>query len=263
MAERDGRVILISGGTSGIGAACAKRLAAEVQHVVVASERPPQEAQALCAQIAEAGGSVSVEQVDVRDNGAVKAMVQRVVDAHGRIDGLVNAAGVFGQTTVWETGGDEIHRLFSVNFIGTFNVLKNVLPVMKDQGGGAIVNLASSAAVLGMAYIAPYAASKAAVMHYTQTIAPELARTGIRINSVGPGPVRTPMTAALHSPTTPETMEALARVEANNSSPYGTFFSEPEDIAAVVRFLLSNESRAIHGACIVADQGLSAALPPP
>jgi NAD(P)-dependent dehydrogenase (short-subunit alcohol dehydrogenase family) len=263
MQERDGRIILVCGGTSGIGAACAKRLAPEVRHVVLASERPPAEAQALRDQIAEAGGASSVEQADVRDAAAVQAMVGRIAEAYGRIDGLVNAAGVFSQASVWDTTDDDIQKMFSVNLMGTFNVVKHVLPVMKAQGGGSIVNMASANATIGVMGTATYSASKAAVMHYTRTIAPELARTGIRINSVGPGPVRTPMTASMHSPTTPEMAEALKWVEANNTSPFGTFFSEPEDIAAIVRFLLSNEARAIHGACIVADQGLSAALPLP
>jgi 3-oxoacyl-[acyl-carrier protein] reductase len=251
----------VTGGGTGIGAACARLLGAQAEHVIIASQLPVAEMQPVCDAIISNGGSASAETADVRDDTATKAMVERVVAQYGRIDSLVNAAGVFDMTPLFDTECGRVQRLFDVNFLGSFNSMNSVLPVMRAQGSGAIVNIASAAAIVGQGGFAAYAASKAAIVHFTRTIAPELARTGIRVNAVAPGAVRTAMTAMVHSPATPAMAAALARMEATSPSPYGTAFLEPEDIAAVVIFLLSDAARAIHGTCVVADQGFSAAMP--
>lgn len=255
------RIALVTGGGTGIGAACALMLGAQATHVIVCSNLPIAEMQPVCDAITAKGGSASADTVDVTDDAAAKAMVARIMSRYGRIDSLVNAAGIWDITPLFGTEGKRIERLFHVNFMGSFNMMNHVLPVMRAQGGGAIVNIASGAAILGQGGYAAYAASKAAIVHFTRTIAAELARTGIRVNSVAPGAVRTAMTALVHTPKTPEMAAALARIEAQSPSPYGTAFMEPDDIAAVVLFLLSDAARAIQGTCIVADQGLSAAMP--
>jgi len=203
----------------------------------------------------------SAEIADVTDEAAVTAMIARIVGRYGRIDALVNAAGIFDVTPLFQTDLARAQRLIDVNYIGSVNVINHVLPVMRTQHRGAIVNMASGAAILGQGGYAHYAASKSAIMHFTRTMAAELKGTGIRANSVAPGAVRTQMTAVVHTPQTSEMAAARDRLEATSPSPYGTAFMEPEDIAAVVIFLLSNAARAIQGACIVADQGLSAAMP--
>jgi NAD(P)-dependent dehydrogenase (short-subunit alcohol dehydrogenase family) len=261
MSKRDSRIALVTGGGTGIGAACATMLGAQIAHVVVSSHLPVVEMQPVCDAIHAKGGSASAETADVTDDAATKAMIERVIARHGRIDALVNAAGIFDVTPLFDTDIVRVKRLMDVNFIGAVNVMNHILPGMRAQGRGAIVNIASGAAILGQGGYAHYAASKSALMHFTRTISAELKRTGIRVNSVAPGAVRTQMTALVHTPQTPEMTAARDKLEAVSPSPYGTAFMEPEDIAAVVVFLLSDAARAIQGACVVADQGLSAAMP--
>ena len=255
------RIVLVTGGGTGIGAASAIMLGRQAAHVVLASHLPVEEMEPVCQTIRDNGGSASAEVADVTDDAAVAAMVGRIVDRHGRIDAVLNSAGIFDITPLFGTEGARIQRLIDVNYIGSFNVMNHVLPVMRAQGGGAIVNIASGAAILGQGGYAGYAASKAAIMHFTRTISAELAGTRIRVNSIAPGAVRTQMTAVVHTPQTPEMAAARDRIEATSPSPYGVGFAEPEDIASIVVFLLSDAARAIQGACIVADQGLSAAMP--
>jgi 3-oxoacyl-[acyl-carrier protein] reductase len=257
----ESKVALVTGGGSGIGAATARMLGAAGAHVVISSHLPTAEMRPTRDRIRDEGGSASIETADVTDDLATKAMIERIVTGYGRIDFLVNSAGIFDITPVFNTESARIRRLVDVNYLGSVNVMNHVLPVMRAQGGGAIVNIASGAAVLGQGGYAAYAASKAAIMHFTRTIAPELARTGIRANAIAPGAIRTAMTAIVHTPESPEMEAARDRIVERSPSPYGTAFIEPEAIAEVIMFLLSDGARAIHGTCIVADQGLSAAMP--
>jgi 3-oxoacyl-[acyl-carrier protein] reductase len=255
------RIILITGGGTGIGAASAIMLGKEAAHVVLASHLPVAEMEPVCRIIRDNGGSASAEVADVTDDAAVAEMIQRIAKRHSRIDAVLNSAGIFDITPLFGTEGKRVQRLMDVNYIGSFNVMNHVLPIMRAQGGGTIVNIASGAAVLGQGGYAGYAASKAAIVHFTRTMSAELKGTRIRVNSIAPGAIRTQMTAMVHSPQTPEMVVALDRIEATSPSPYGTAFMEPEDIAEIVVFLMSDAARAIQGACIVADQGLSAAMP--
>jgi NAD(P)-dependent dehydrogenase (short-subunit alcohol dehydrogenase family) len=257
----DGRIALVTGGSTGIGAASAIMLAREIAHVAVASYLPEAEMADICAAIEKEGASASAHVLDVTDDEAVAALIAELSARHGRIDIVVNSAGIFDITPVFDTGAARIQRLIDVNYMGSFNVMNHVLPVMRAQGGGAIVNIASGAAVLGQGGYAGYAASKAAIKHFTHTVSAELAGTRIRVNSIAPGAIRTAMTAVVHTPQSPEMQAARDRIEATSPSPFGTAFMEPEDIASIVMFLVSDASRAIQGACIVADQGLSAAMP--
>lgn len=259
--SRDHRVALVTGGGTGIGAATAIMLAKQIAHVAIASDLPLNEMDNVCAALTGEGATASAHQVDVTDEAAVAALIKEVAALHGRIDIAVNSAGIFDITPFGSTPAARIQRLMDVNYMGSFNVMNHVVPVMKAQGRGSIVNFASGAAILGQGGYAGYAASKAAIMHFTRTVSAELARTGIRVNSIAPGPIRTAMTEMVHAPETPEMKVALDRIEAATPSPYGLAFMEPEDMAAIVMFLVSDASRAIHGACIVADQGLSAAMP--
>jgi len=258
----ESKVALVTGGSTGIGAATARMLGAAGAHVVIASHLSSTEMQSACEEVRRAGGTSSTETADVTDDSAIKAMVDSIVSRRGRIDFLVNSAGIFDITPVFETDSTRTKRLMDINYLGSVNVMTHVLPVMRAQKAGVIVNIASGAAVLGQGGYAAYAASKAAIMHFTRTIAPELARTGIRANAIAPGAIRTAMTAMVHDPQSPEMVAVKNRIVERSPSPYGTAFIEPEDIASVIMFLLSDSAKAIHGTCIVADQGLSAAMPP-
>lgn len=257
----DSKVAIVTGGCSGIGAACARMLADKGAHVVVTSHLSIDEMQPVCDEIHGSGGTATAITADVTDEKAVKLLVQDVAAIHGRIDMLVNGAGLFDITPLFESDVSRIRKMVEINFLGSVTMLNHVLPVMRAQKRGAVVNIASGSAILGQGGYAGYAASKAAIAHFTRTIAPELAHSGIRVNAVAPGAVRTAMTAMVHTPQSAEMVAAYERIKATTSSPYGTAFMEPEDIAEVILFLLSDAARAIQGACIVADQGFSAALP--
>ena len=155
----------------------------------------------------------------------------------------------------------QVDRLFAVNAIAPINVIHAVLPLMRQHGGGSIINIASAAARLGAETCSAYAASKAALVQFTQTLAPELRRSAIRVNCIAPGSVRTPMLGFDGRPLSPEQLSSIARREAVTNSPHGKAMSDPEDIAQVALFLASDASQAIQGACITVDQGQTAAMP--
>jgi 3-oxoacyl-[acyl-carrier protein] reductase len=157
----------------------------------------------------------------------------------------------------------KIETMFAVNAIGPIMMIRTAIPVMRRGGGGAIVNISSGAAVIGVAQFAAYAATKAALQHFTRTLAPELARSGIRVNAIGPGSVRTPMLGFIGDTLTQDQIASMAKRAAGSVSPYGNPMMEPEDIAQIVLFLVSDASRAVQGAFILADQGFTAAMMPP
>jgi len=150
-----------------------------------------------------------------------------------------------------------------VNTIGPISMIQAALPAMRRSGGGAIVNISSGAAVLGVNEFAVYAATKAAIAHFTRTLAPELRRSNIRCNAIGPGSVRTPMLGFESDELTPEQQQGMARREARSISPYGNAMMEPDDIAQVALFLCSDAARALQGSFVLADQGISSAMLPP
>jgi 3-oxoacyl-[acyl-carrier protein] reductase len=153
--------------------------------------------------------------------------------------------------------------MFAVNAIGPIMMIQTAIPVMRRGGGGAIVNISSGAAVIGVAQFAAYAATKAALQHFTRTLSPELARSGIRVNAIGPGSVRTPMLGFTNENLTEQQIASLEKRAAGSVSPYGNAMMEPEDIAQIVLFLVSDASRALQGSFILADQGFTATMTPP
>ena len=155
------------------------------------------------------------------------------------------------------TGAAAFARIVDTNLKGTFHVVRAVVPGMIAAGGGHIVNLASVAGVVGLAQSAAYAASKGGVILLTRSLGTELAGHGIHVNAIAPGNVRTPMNAWMRAP---ENEDVVHRFERLN--PSGRAFSEPEDIVNTVLFLSTADSAAFHGAVLVADEGLSASLPP-
>lgn len=257
-----GKVAIVTGGSSGIGAAVSRMLAAEGVHVVVTSEQPEDTMAPFCAELADAGGSGEAIQCDVTDGKAVAALVEQIGARHGGVDMLINSAGVFHLTPAFDIDMAKVDQLIRVNYLGAVNLIQACLPVMRARGGGGIVSIASAAGVLGGASFAAYSASKAAIIHFTRTLASELGHSCIRINCVAPGSVRTPMTAFAHDPEDERMKAILAKRRERTTSPYGELLAEPDDIANVVMFLLSDRARAIQGSCIVADQGFTAASTP-
>jgi NAD(P)-dependent dehydrogenase (short-subunit alcohol dehydrogenase family) len=259
----EGKIAIVTGGGTGIGAAVCALFASNGAHVVVTSELPVEAMQPVVDRIRESGGTASTATCDIMDRDAIARLIADVERDHGRIDILVQSAGVCFWEPIEQMPARKIDLMFGVNVIGPISMIQAVLPAMRRAGGGAIVNISSGAAVLGVHEFAVYAATKAAIAHFTRTLAPELRRTNIRVNSIGPGSVRTPMLGFTSDELTPEQQDGMVRREARSVSPYGNAMMEPGDIAQVALFLVSDAARALHGSYVLADQGISSAMLPP
>lgn len=259
----EGKIAIVTGGATGIGAATSRLLAKNGAHVVVTSEQPVESLQPICDEIAAAGGSASAFRCDVTSADAIEALVDEVDARHGRLDILVNCAGLCVFGPLESVTPKQIEAMFAVNTIGPILLTKAALPLMRKTGGGSIVNIASGAAMIGVEGLAAYSASKAAIAHFTRTFAPELRRSGIRVNSVGPGSVRTPMLGFTDDDLTEAQQASIEKRAASTRSPYGNAMIEPHDIAEVVLFLASDAARALHGSYVLADQGFSGCMSPP
>jgi 3-oxoacyl-[acyl-carrier protein] reductase len=254
------RVALVIGGSSGIGAATARLLAAEGARMVIAAPEAPAQMHALCEGIELAGGKAIAMHCDVTDRRSVQALFDSVIAQFGRIDVAVNSAGVFSPTPAFDADSERIDALVHVNLLGGINVIHAALKAMKPTGG-VIVTVTSTQAVRAEPGCAVYAATKAGLAHFVASLAPELKNSGIRVVCVAPGGTRTPMTAAFHESTRAQSLELPERLNRTHGGPYGEFFLEPEHVAQVIAFAASDAARAIQATTLVADQGHTSALP--
>lgn len=237
---------IVTGAGSGIGRAVALRLARDGLRVLAADLDG-----AAARETAEAAaGLVSATEVDVRDEESVRAMVA-LAASDASIAALVNVAGVGSITNAPDTPLDVWERVMSVNATGTFLCCKHVIPHLRERGGGAIVNIASIAGLVGMRNRAAYCASKGAVVALTRSIALDHATEGIRVNAVCPGTVDTPWIGRLLEQAG-ETRERLAARQ-----PMGRIGS-PEEVAGAVAWLLGGESAFATGSMLVLDGGWTA-----
>jgi 3-oxoacyl-[acyl-carrier protein] reductase len=191
---------------------------------------------------------------DIRDPDAIARLMAEVAAQLGPIDILVNTAAVYYGSPAGETDGASTDRMIDTNVKGTWNLINAVVPAMKQRRYGKIVNFASAAGLVGFGGYALYCASKAAVIMMTRALAIELAPFAININCLAPGPTATPMNEDVRN--NPEMRPALQQTLA--LMPSGSGFSSPNDMANIVAFLVSDAARAMHGSCVVADEGLSA-----
>jgi len=244
-------VALVTGATSGIGRACALRLAADGFAVVVGG-RNEGRATTVVDEIVATGGTASTALGDVADPAYGDAAVATAVADHGRLDVLVNAAGVITRADAEGTSDDEWHRVMSTNVDGVFRTSRAAVPAMRAVGGGAIVNISSTCGLVGNPSLVAYCASKAAVSNMTRAMALDHAAEGIRINAVCPGAVDTDM---LYS----ERDDSAEEVRAMNlpSIPEARVPSG-EEIAHVVSFLADERSRHVNGANVSVDGGFTA-----
>ena len=251
MRRLEGKTAVITGGNSGIGAAAAKLFAAEGANVVICARRA-EALEAVAEEIRSAGGSVVTAVTDVSVPEQVDAMIRKAVDAFGKIDILVNNAGVLerGLKGIDRFEDDEFQRVVSINTGGTMSCIRAALKVMKAPA--SIVNVSSVAGVAGNGGAA-YVASKAAIHGITRHTAMRYASAGIRCNAVCPGSVATPMTAGMkdHKDDLDMGLMGEMRKHCDLSLPV----SQAEEIANIILFLASDESRPVTGQLIVADFG--------
>lgn len=234
-----GRTALITGGTSGIGRAVAERLAGDGAEVVITG-RDETRGRDVVDAIESAGGTARFVAADL----ASFADLKRLVRDAGDVDILVNNAGVFPGGPTNQTTEEAFDLTFDVNVKAPFFLTAAIAPRMAAQGGGSIINISTMAATIGMTGLAAYGASKAAVESLTKAWTAEYAAQGVRINTVAPGPTRTPASAAMG-----EMFDVLAA-----STPAG-HGAAPAEIAAAVSFLASDDASFIYGAILPADGG--------
>jgi 3(or 17)beta-hydroxysteroid dehydrogenase len=250
MSRVAGKVVLVTGAGSGIGRATAKLLAAEGATVIVTDVNRAGGLET----VQQIGGKARFEVQDTSREADWKRIIDDILAREGRLDGLVNNAGILGPyPATFETETlEQWRRTLAVNVEGVFLGCKHGVPAIRQSGGGSIVNLSSLAAFLGTPNLPAYGASKGAVRQFTKTVAIDCARKGykVRCNSVHPGVILTPMGEGILSSET-------ARERTRKSIPIGDF-GAPEDIAYGILYLISDESRFVTGAELVIDGGMNA-----
>lgn len=249
MSEFAGRVALVTGGASGMGAATVRELAANGATVVIV-DRNGDGAQAVAAAVGAPAPVIG----DVSRADFCNATVARVIAQHGRLDILVNAAGIIKRTDVIATSDEAWRQIFGVNVDGIFFMCRAALPQMKAQGRGVIINFGSIWGDIGATGVAAYCATKGAVHNLTRAMALDHARDGIRVLAVCPGEVDTPMLASERAaPPTRAFLDDLA----DRTIPVGRL-AQPEEIARVVAFLASDAASYMTGAMVNVDGAFTA-----
>ncbi|MEJ2869180.1 SDR family NAD(P)-dependent oxidoreductase [Actinomycetospora sp. OC33-EN08] len=244
MGRHDGKVAIVTGAGRGIGRAIAETLATEGATVVATDVD-----EATAKDTAQTVGGTGIA-ADVSDRAAVDALVAQVVEQHGRIDVLVNNAGYDEVGPFVDSDPDRWGRIVGINLYGVLNTCHAVLPVMVEQGGGAVVNLGSDAGRVGSSGEAVYSAAKGGVIAFTKTIAREMARHQVRANCVCPGPTDTALFASV--------------VEGNDKLRDGLIraiplrrLAQPGDLAPMVAFLASDEAGFVTGQTVSVSGGMS------
>jgi NAD(P)-dependent dehydrogenase (short-subunit alcohol dehydrogenase family) len=248
-----GKAAIITGAASGIGAATAKRFHAEGASVLIV-DRTGEDAAALARSLDPSGRQVRAVTADVQDEAALRGCVAAAVESWGRLDIVVNNAGVPSRMPLEELTPEEIDRVIGTNLKGPLLLCKHAVPVMQRGGGGAIVNVASISSTCGIPGQFIYAPSKGAIAQMTRQLAVEYASHNIRVNAVAPGTIDTPMLR-----------QRVADVERQKRSldwllarhPIGRF-GQPEEVANAILFLASDEASFITGANLAVDGGYAA-----
>lgn len=243
-----GRVAVVTGGGSGLGRAVSHRLASEGATVAVV-DLAEDAAEKVAAEIAERGGSAQAVAADVSNPTSASAAVATAAEL-GRPQVLVNCAGIGGFAHSADESFERWSAIIAVNLTGTFLMAQAALPHLLD-GGGAIVNVASNAGLMGQPYSAAYCASKGGVVNLTRALAVEYIKRGVRVNAVAPGGMNTPMIAGFSMPEGVDLAE-FARI----TSPLG--YAEPEELAGLIAFVASDDARYMVGSIVSMDGGITA-----
>jgi len=249
----EGKVALVTGAGAGIGRAVALAFAKQGAKVVLADNNPIA-ADAVVDEICQGGGTAVRAVGDVSDSQDARQFVQTAIEAFGHLDILVNNAGIYVQGDALATPEGDWDRLMAVNLRGVFLCSKFALAEMVRKGGGTIVNIASEAGMVGIAGQVAYNASKAAVLSMTRSMAVDHAAQGIRVNAVSPGTTFTPLVeAAISRAKDPD--QARRKLEAVRPL---NRLGRPEEIAAAVVFLASDDCAYATGSNVVVDGGFTA-----
>ena len=247
-----GEIVLVTGAASGIGRATALAFAREGAKAVIVADVDEPGGTETAGQVARAGAENRFVRTDVSRAADVEALMRGILDAYGRLDVAVNNAGIEGrQAWVQEQTEADWDRVLDINAKGVWLGLRYELPPMIAQRSGAIVNVTSVAGLVGFERIAPYVASKHAIIGLTKAAALEVARFGIRVNAVAPGVIRTPMVDRFTAGK-PEVEAAFVAME-----PVGRL-GTPEEIANAITWLASGAASFVTGETLVADGGLVA-----
>ena len=251
MARLEGKVALISGGARGQGAIEARMFAEEGASVVIGDILDDQGRQTE-AELQELGYNVTYVHLDVTSESDWEAAVQSALDTYGKLDVLLNNAGILIRKNIEETTEDDWDRIFAVNAKGVFLGTKAAIPAMREAGGGSIINISSTAGLVGSPNgSASYTATKGAVRLFTKSTAIQHAREGIRCNSIHPGPIETDMIA--------DTLNDPANMALRMQRlPLGRV-GKPSEIAYGAIYLASDESSFVTGSEVVIDGGTTAA----
>ena len=248
MTERlAGKVALVTGASRGIGAAVAKRLAAEGAAVAVNYAGSKAAADTVVTAIEEAGGTAHPFQADVRDPAACTGLVAAVMTEFGRLDIVVNNAGIARDGLVVRMSDEDWSAVIDTNLSGVFAITRAAARPLMKQRSGSIINITSVIALVGNAGQANYAAAKAGVIGLTKSVARELAPRGVRVNAIAPGFIETDMTAELSDAVCDAAKQQIAM----------RAFGSPDDIAAAVAFFASDDARYITGQTLAVDGGMT------
>jgi NAD(P)-dependent dehydrogenase (short-subunit alcohol dehydrogenase family) len=243
-----GKVILVTGGGSGIGRATSLRAAQEGAKIMIA-DYVPEGAERTVKMIKDAGGTASCVAADVAVAAQVEMMVKKTVETYGRIDGAYNNAGIEGRMAdTVDSTEENFDRTIAINLKGVWLCMKYEIPQMLKQGGGAIVNTASIAGLVSFVNMSAYVASKHGVIGLTKTAALEYAQKNIRVNCVNPGVINTPMVARLVD------SGGMNESDLTRGEPVGRM-GKPEEIGEGVIWLLSDASSFVTGHSLVIDGG--------
>jgi NAD(P)-dependent dehydrogenase (short-subunit alcohol dehydrogenase family) len=250
------KAVLITGAASGIGRATALEAHAEGARLLLA-DVDDEQGQALAQEIAKGGGTASYQRCDVTDEGAVEALVRHAADELGRLDGAFNCAGILGALgNVGDTAYADWRRILDVDLNGVFLCTKHEITLMAQQGSGSIVNMASAAGLIGWPAAAGYVAAKHGVVGLTKSAALEYAQQGVRVNSMCPSYVLTPMVEQdLFHDALGDDQQLIEAARANH--PIGRF-ARPEEIAAACVWLLSDKASFVTGTAMSVDGGYTA-----
>lgn len=253
MKRFEDKCVVVTGAGSGFGAAIAERFAREGASVVVA-DLNVESSTRVAADINVAGGSACQKTVDVSEEDQVAALIQTALDTYGRLDVLVNNAGYSHLSKVlWKISVAEFDAVFAVNARGVFLGCKHAIPTMIEQGGGAIINIASIGAIAPRPGVTPYNATKGAVLTMTKGLALEVARHNITVNAVNPVASET---GFMKGATGHDVLSEEMRATLTSTIPRGRL-AQPRDVAAAVTFLASEDGEFLTGTSINVDGGRS------